>query len=343
MYNSLIKPLLFRMDAEKAHKFTVNMFAAGLAIPGINSLMRKKYGTIEDEKLQREFWGLQFPNPVGLAAGFDKDGKYYRQMAALGFGFIEIGTVTPLPQSGNPKPRLFRLPHDEALINRMGFNNDGVDAMVDRLKRREKRDYILAANIGKNKDTPNDKAVEDYLICFRKLHELVDMFVLNVSSPNTPGLRDLQEEEPLYEMLARVKEENEKYTHSKPILLKIAPDLSDAQLDGVIKNVQDVGIDGIIATNTTIARENLKTDTTQIKKIGNGGLSGLPLKEKSRKFLTYLKQNIQVPIISVGGIYDVEEALWRLEAGADLIQVYSGLIYQGPDYVAKINKRIAQK
>lgn len=343
MYKSLLKPIMFQMDAEKAHKVTVDMFSTVLNVPGLNGLVRKMYQPLKSDTLEKELWGLKFPNPIGLAAGFDKDGKYYQQMAELGFGFIEIGTVTPRPQVGNPKPRLFRLPKDRALINRMGFNNDGVIAMRERLEKRKADDYVLAANIGKNKDTPNKEAVKDYLQCFHQLHSVVDMFVLNVSSPNTPGLRELQEDKALNEILHRVQSENAKIKEPRPILLKIAPDMSEKQLDGIIKNVLENKLDGIIATNTTVDRSGLKTATSEIDTIGNGGLSGYPLKEKSRSFLRYLKKSLDIPIVSVGGIHDVSEAVQRLEDGADLIQLYTGLIYEGPSFVKKITKQLSSK
>ncbi len=343
MYKSLLKPIMFRIDPEKAHKLTVDMFSAGLSMPILNSALRKQFAGSPHAKNEKELWGLKFPNPVGLAAGFDKDGKYYRQMAALGFGFIEIGTVTPLPQIGNPKPRLFRLPEDRALINRMGFNNDGMVAMRKRLEKREDGDYILAANIGKNKDTANEDAVKDYLLCFNELHDYVDFFVLNVSSPNTPGLRELQKDEALHRILSEIQEENRKISHAKPILLKIAPDMDEKQLDIVIKNVIENEIDGVIATNTTVGRDNLKTSAERIADIGNGGLSGYPLREQSRAFLNYLKKNLEKPVISVGGIDSVEEAVRRIEDGADLIQVYSGLIYEGPAFVKRILAAISSE
>ena len=286
--------------------------------------------------------GLLFKNPVGLAAGFDKDGKYFREMSALGFGFIEIGTVTPKPQSGNPLPRLFRLPEDHALINRMGFNNDGVEAMADRLKKVKKTGLIIGGNIGKNKSTPNEQAAEDYLFAFEQLYSYVDYFTVNVSSPNTPGLRDLQEKAPLTELLNRLSALNKSKPATKPILLKIAPDLTDTQLDDVIDIVLNTGIAGIIATNTTTDRTALKTDTSTI---GAGGLSGAPLKDRATAVIRYIaaKSDKKFTIIGVGGISTPEDAIEKLEAGADLIQVYTGLVYQGPGMVKEINKALVRK
>lgn len=333
---------MFLLDAEKAHKLTVDTFTAALSFPLIADAIKSYLQSPQDKRLERELWGLKFPNPVGLAAGFDKDGKYYDKMAHLGFGFIEIGTVTPRPQAGNPLPRLFRLPKDKALINRMGFNNDGVEAMRVRLERRESADYILGANIGKNKTTPNEDAVHDYLQCFSTLHNYVDYFVLNVSSPNTPGLRKLQEEDALRHILSGVQEKNQKLHDKKPILLKISPDLSEAQLEAIVKVVVQMELDGIIFTNTTIDRSNLNTDDERLKNIGSGGLSGFPLLDKSRRYLSALKEELSIPIINVGGIHNKEEAIKRLESGADLIQIYTSLIYEGPRFIKDINRAILE-
>jgi dihydroorotate dehydrogenase len=339
VYKTILKPLLFRLSAERAHHLTVSLFRFALSLPGGRWLFRKLY-TVSHPSLERELFGLRFSNPVGLAAGFDKDGKYYDAMAALGFGFIEIGTVTPRPQSGNPQPRLFRLPQDQALINRMGFNNEGVDAMVARLRNRKASNLIVGGNIGKNKVTPNENALSDYEICFEKLFDLVDYFVVNVSSPNTPNLRELQEKEPLRQLLSSVQQLNEAKPNPKPILLKIAPDLTDTQLDDIIEIVEDCGIAGIIATNTTIDRSGLDTSGTQIEKIGAGGLSGRPLTKRSTEVIRYLHQQSggRIPIIGVGGIHSIETAREKLAAGASLVQVYSGLIYEGPDLIKRINK-----
>ena len=282
---------------------------------------------------------MKFKNPVGLAAGFDKDAKLIDEMAMLGFGFIEIGTLTPKPQEGNPQPRLFRLPQDEALINRMGFNNGGGLEAVERLKKR-KSDVIVGGNIGKNKVTPNENAVDDYLYCLEALHPYVDYFVVNVSSPNTPNLRDLQEKEPLKALLSAVKSANDKKEKPKPILLKIAPDLTDGQLDDIIEIVLETEIDGVIATNTTIDRSALKTDKNQVEAIGAGGVSGKVLKNRSTEVIRYLNQKSigAFPIIGVGGIYSAEDAIEKLQAGASLVQVYSGMIYEGPSLIKRIKK-----
>lgn len=342
MYKSFLKPFLFSKDPETAHYYTVDIFRSLLKMPFGKSVFNAMYG-YENAKLEREVFGLTFKNPVGLAAGFDKDGKFYREMAHVGFGFIEIGTVTPLPQAGNEKPRLFRLPQDEALINRMGFNNDGVDAMVERLKKAGKPDgVILGGNIGKNKVTPNERAVDDYIICFEKLHDYVDYFVVNVSSPNTPGLRELQEKGPLLEILSALKLRNSAKAIQRPILLKIAPDLTDSQLDDIVDIVEESGIDGVIATNTTIDRSGLETGKKEIEAIGNGGLSGAPVQSRSTEVIRYIYERSQgaFPIIGVGGINSVASAKEKLDAGAALIQVYSGMIYEGPELIRDIKKAL---
>ena len=299
---------------------------------------------VKDTRLEREVFGLKFDNPVGLAAGFDKDAKLFDELASFGFGFIEIGTVTPLPQDGNPKPRLFRLKDDSGLINRMGFNNQGIEAVVARL-RRKKSDIIIGGNIGKNKVTPNEEAANDYAICFEKLFPYVDYFAVNVSSPNTPGLRDLQEKKPLTALLYSLQELNNKKDKRKPILLKIAPDLTNEQLDDIIDIVADTKIDGVIATNTTIDRSGLKTDKNKVDAIGNGGLSGKPVGLRSTEVIKYLadKSNRAFPIIGVGGIHSAEDALEKLDAGATLLQVYTGFIYEGPSLVKRINKAILKR
>ncbi len=297
---------------------------------------------IKDPRLEREVFGLKFANPVGLAAGFDKDGKYYRAMSSMGFGFLELGTVTPLPQDGNAQPRLFRLPQDEGIINRMGFNNEGVHALVERLKKGKPENVIIGGNIGKNKITPNERADEDYAYCFEALYAHVDYFVVNVSSPNTPNLRELQGKEPLTKLLMMLQELNQQKAIPKPILLKIAPDLNNSQLDDIIEIVKASKIEGIIATNTTISRADLKTSQQRIDEIGNGGLSGQPVKQRSTEVIRYLsnKSNGELTIIGVGGISTPEDAIEKLEAGASLIQVYSGMIYEGPFIVKRINKAI---
>lgn len=343
LYNQLLKPLLFRLSAENAHHLTVKMLEATLAIPGAAALFRNRY-RLNDHRLARKCFGIDFPNPVGLAAGFDKDGRYYAAMSHLGFGFIEIGTVTPRPQDGNPQPRLFRLPQDQGLINRMGFNNEGVDAMVERLRQGRPEGVVIGGNIGKNKDTPNENATDDYLICFEKLFPYVDYFVVNVSSPNTPNLRDLQEKEPLTRLLTTLQERNQAETAPKPILLKIAPDLTDGQLDDILKIAQTTQLAGIIATNTTISREGLYTPTNEITTIGNGGLSGSPLRDRATEVIRYLAQGSkgELPIIGVGGISSGQDAVEKLAAGACLVQVYSGLVYAGPGLVKEICEAVLE-
>lgn len=340
---SIFKPLIFLISPEKAHHITVSLWKFILAIPVLSNIVRKNL-RVESKSLEKELFGLKFSNPVGLAAGFDKDGKYYHPMAQLGFGFVEIGTVTPLGQDGNPQPRLFRLPKDKGLINRMGFNNEGVDALVERLKKQEnqKRNYIIGGNIGKNKITPNEKAVDDYVICFEKLFEYVDYFVVNVSSPNTPNLRDLQDKEPLTHLLNTLQKLNNQKKSRKPILLKIAPDLTNSQLDDIIEIVESTKIDGIIATNTTISRDGLKTSSELINAIGAGGLSGTPVKERSTEVIKYLhtKSGGSFPIVGVGGIDSPEAAKAKLDAGASLVQIYSGMVYYGPTIVRDINRSI---
>ncbi|MHA7131581.1 quinone-dependent dihydroorotate dehydrogenase [Algoriphagus namhaensis] len=338
MYKSILKPLLFLKKPEDAHYFTFDLTKFTFNLPLIGDLVNSTY-QFDHPSLEREVFGLKFKNPVGLAAGFDKDAKLIDEMAMLGFGFIEIGTLTPKPQPGNPQPRLFRLPEDEALINRMGFNNGGVLEAVERLKKR-KSDVIVGGNIGKNKVTPNENAVDDYLYCLEELHPYVDYFVVNVSSPNTPNLRDLQEKEPLKALLTAVKQANDLKAKPKPILLKIAPDLTEGQLDDIVEIVQETQIDGVIATNTTIDRSQLKTDKNQIEAIGAGGVSGKVLAKRSTEVIRYLadKSNRAFPIIGVGGIASPEEAIEKLEAGASLVQVYSGMIYEGPGLIKRIKK-----
>lgn len=341
MYRLIIKPLAFLLSAELAHSLVTKTFLVLTKTPIVAQLVRSFY-KVEHPSLKREILGLQFDNPVGLAAGFDKDGKYYDAMSALGFGFIEIGTVTPLGQEGNPQPRLFRLPEDRALINRMGFNNDGVEAMVTRLKKRKKSKLIIGGNIGKNKLTPNENAKEDYAKCFTALYDYVDYFVVNVSSPNTPGLRSLQEKGPLKEILYTVHKLNDATPKPKPILLKIAPDLTEGQLDDIIEIVTETKTHGIIATNTTISREDLKSADDNIIQIGNGGLSGDPLADRSTEIIRYIADATKgvIPIIGVGGISSPESAKAKLDAGACLIQIYSGLVYEGPTLVKRICKSL---
>lgn len=338
MYKRTIRPVLFSIDPEKVHYFTFSMLRKLLKLPAVAHFLRKKY-VVEDPALEREVFGLKFKNPVGLAAGFDKDAKLYKELSNFGFGFIEIGTLTPKPQPGNEKIRLFRLKEDQAIINRMGFNNGGVDAAVKRLKKN--KNILIGGNIGKNKVTPNDKAVDDYIYCFNALFEHVDYFVVNVSSPNTPNLRELQEKEPLTQLLQTLQAENNKRATPKPILLKIAPDLTDAQLLDIIDIVKITGIAGVIATNTTISREGL----TSPAKDETGGLSGKPLTKRATEVIRFLasKSGNAFPIIGVGGIMSPEDAIEKLEAGASLIQLYTGFIYEGPGLVRDINREILKR
>lgn len=340
----LLKPFVFLLDPEKAHHLTISLLRILKKVPILGALIISRW-QYSDPSLQRHFMGLDFPNPVGLAAGFDKDGKYFEDMCALGFGFIEIGTVTPLPQDGNPKQRLFRLVEDKGIINRMGFNNEGVEAMVERLRNRKNNQILIGGNIGKNKITPNADAELDYLMCFESLHDLVDYFVVNVSSPNTPNLRDLQDKEPLTKLLASLQVKNNSYPIRKPILLKIAPDLTDDQLDDILDIVKETDIEGVIATNTTIDRSGLRATSESINKIGNGGLSGAPLRARSTAVIKYLADRMdqQKIIIGVGGIDSAADAIEKFNAGASLIQVYSGLIYTGPTLVKEINMELVKQ
>lgn len=343
MYKFLIRPFLFLVDPEKIHHFVFACIRFFFRIPGVAAISRAFY-RVNDPRLVVRLFGLEFPNPVGLAAGFDKDAKLYRELGDLGFGFVEIGTVTPLAQPGNDKPRMFRLPADSGLINRMGFNNEGASAAAERLRRRKTGpgQLIIGGNIGKNKVTPNEKAGEDYEKCFDALYDHVDYFVVNVSSPNTPNLRDLQEKGPLTELLLRLKKLNAARPKPRPILLKIAPDLTDTQLDDIIDIVKTTGIDGVVATNTTISREGLVTPKERIGQMGAGGLSGKPLTKRSTEVIRYLseKSGKAFPIIGVGGIHSAEDAIEKLEAGASLVQLYTGFIYEGPSLAKKINRRI---
>ena len=338
MYKALIRPIPFCFDPEKVHHFTFSLIRTISKIPGFKSLFRNLY-VIEDKTLERELFGLKFKNPVGLAAGFDKDAKLYNELSNFGFGFIEIGTLTPKPQSGNPKKRLFRLKEDAAIINRMGFNNGGVVEAVERLKLNN--GVLIGGNIGKNKVTPNEDAVEDYKICFNALFDHVDYFVVNVSSPNTPNLRALQDKEPLTQLLKALQVLNFQKPKSKPILLKIAPDLTDDQLLDIIDIVNVTKIDGVIATNTTISREGLKSSNRS----ETGGLSGKPLTKRSTEVIRFLTTESKkaFPIIGVGGINSAEDALEKLDAGADLVQLYTGFIYEGPKLIKDINKALIKK
>ena len=336
MYKSLVRRIFFLFDAEKVHHFTFSLLKLLFKIPLVSNIVKASQ-FVKNVKLERNLFGITFKNPVGLAAGFDKNAVLFDELSNYGFGFIEIGTVTPKPQGGNPKKRIFRLIKDKAIINRMGFNNDGVEAVVKRLKTK-KTNILIGGNIGKNKITPNNRAVDDYLICFNALFDVVDYFVVNVSSPNTPNLRDLQEKEPLTKLLNRLQAENHLKVKRKPILLKIAPDLTDSQLMDIIDIVKITKIDGVIATNTTISREGLYSKY----KNETGGLSGMPLTKRSTEVIRFLAEesNKAFPIIGVGGIHSAQDALEKLNAGADLIQLYTGFIYEGPSLVKKINKAI---
>ncbi|KZS38313.1 dihydroorotate dehydrogenase [Aquimarina aggregata] len=337
MYTYFLRPILFRYDPEKIHHFTFKMVRFLSKIPLMSSIFRGMY-VINDPKLEREVFGLKFKNPVGLAAGFDKDAKLFNELYNFGFGFIEIGTLTPKPQDGNPKKRLFRLKDDSGIINRMGFNNGGVEDAVVRLK--NNKGVLIGGNIGKNKITPNENAVEDYKICFDALFDYVDYFVVNVSSPNTPNLRELQDKEPLTMLLNTLQSKNQEKVSQKPILLKIAPDLTDEQLLDIIAIVKDTKIAGIIATNTTISREGLRSNRDLVNE--KGGLSGKPLTSRSTEVIRFLSQksNNAFPIIGVGGIHSAKDALEKLEAGASLIQLYTGFIYEGPKLIKDINKAL---
>jgi dihydroorotate dehydrogenase len=342
MYN-LVKKILFKYEPEIVHYKVMKWLTKAYNV-GLGKRYLESNYCFKHESLGINLFGLHFKNPVGLAAGFDKDAMFIDELSCLGFGFIEIGTLTPKPQDGNEKPRLFRFPADEALINRMGFNNQGVDAAVERLKKR-KTDIIIGGNIGKNKTTSNEDAVHDYEYCFKKLFPVVDYFVVNVSSPNTPNLRALQEKKPLFELLLQLQNLNLSYAKPKPILLKIAPDLTDTQLDDVIDIVLETKLAGIVATNTTIQREGLTTQKNKIEHTGSGGLSGKPLKQRSTEIIQYIndKTNGKIPMIAVGGIFTAEDAQEKISAGASLVQVYTGFIYEGPAIAKKICKSFLKK
>lgn len=343
MYKLFIKPLLFKLDPEKAHYLTFDLLKLFVG-NAFGRFLAKSIFSYHHPKLNKQLFGLNFENPVGLAAGLDKDAKTFNELATLGFGFIEIGTLTPKPQPGNDKPRLFRLPKNEALINRMGFNNEGVDAAAIKLKNRKIK-TIIGGNIGKNKITANEDAIKDYEYCFNALFDVVDYFVVNVSSPNTPNLRALQDKEPLTALLNHLQVNNNSRLKRKPILLKIAPDLTNSQLDDIIEIVAITKIDGIIATNTTISRESLSYSKNEIDAIGMGGLSGKPLTQRSTEVISYLKTTSKnaFPIIGVGGIHSPQDAIDKLKAGADLIQLYTGFVYEGPALIKKINKAIVKQ
>ena len=348
MYN-LVRRTLFLFPPEWVHYFSMNCLKLLCSI-GLKRLLAISFEP-QAERLKTQSFGLDFKNPVGLGAGFDKNARYLRELEALGFGFVEIGTVTPVPQKGNDKPRLFRLPQDSALINRMGFNNDGVKKIAERLKNWQSSvnsrtsgapRLMIGGNIGKNKVTPNEDAWKDYEICFKELHPYVDYFVVNVSSPNTPGLRELQEKESLRKILMHLQMINNGKAQSKPILLKIAPDLTKEQIDDVIDLAMEIKLDGLVATNTTISRNHLQTPDDQVQSIGAGGLSGKPVQERSTEIVRYIQEKTggQVPVIASGGIFTGEDAKEKLDAGASVVQVWTGFIYEGPSIVKKICKSL---
>lgn len=351
MYKAL-RRMLFWLDAETAHHLSMNGFRFLCSIDPIRKMLQQQFQPAHSTPFS--LFGLSFPNRIGLGAGFDKNAKYLRELQTLGFGFVEIGTVTPRPQAGNERPRLFRLSQDEALINRMGFNNDGVEVIAGRLKKWRKHfevkaartsnikhqtsNLIVGGNIGKNKTTPNEEAWKDYEICFRALHPYVDFFVVNVSSPNTPGLRELQEKEALKKILTHLQAMNKTFEQQRPILLKIAPDLTQEQIDDVIDLAKEISLDGLVATNTTISREGLTTATAQVSAIGAGGLSGKPLKQRSTEVIRHIHQKTagQIPVIGSGGIFTAADVAEKITAGASLLEVWTGFIYEGPFIVMKI-------
>ena len=340
MYKLLIRPIFFLFDPENIHHFTFSLVKIVSKMPLVSSMFRSVY-QVNDKKLERNLFGLTFKNPVGLAAGFDKNAVLYNELANFGFGFVEIGTVTPKGQAGNPKKRLFRLKDDQAIINRMGFNNEGLEAAIQQLKK-NKGKIIIGGNIGKNTDTTPENYTADYLTCFKGLHPYVDYFVLNVSCPNVGSHAKLDDVSYLKELITEVQELNNREAKQKPILLKIAPDLNNQQLDEIIELIAITKIDGVIASNTSVNRENLKVSKTKLTEIGNGGVSGQPVKDKSTKVIQYLaeKSNKAFPIIGVGGIHSEKDALAKIDAGADLVQIYTGFIYEGPRLIKKINKAI---
>lgn len=334
MYKGFIRPLLFLMNAEQAHHFTFKSITLLFKIPGVQAVTAFFFGSLKGK--EKQVMGLKFKNPVGLAAGFDKDAKLYNELSAFGFGFIEVGTLTPKPQDGNPRPRLFRLVEDEAVINRMGFNNGGLDEAALRLAKK-KTDIVIGGNIGKNKVTPNEVATSDYIKGVEVLHEVVDYFVVNVSSPNTPNLRELQEKEPLKALLQEVKAKNEELG-AKPLMLKIAPDLTEGQLDDIVEIVNELKLSGVVATNTTISREGLTASAQKVEAIGAGGLSGKILRERSTEVVRYLRSKLSkdIAIVAVGGVFTGADAKEKLDAGADLVQVWTGFLYEGPAMVRRM-------
>ena len=343
MYKLIIRPILFCFDPERVHHFTFSLIRFLNKLPVGSGLIRKMYA-VEDARLEKKVFGLTFKNPVGLAAGFDKNAVLYNELANFGFGFIEIGTLTPKGQTGNPKKRLFRLKEDQGIINRMGFNNEGVEAAIINLKK-NKGKVIIGGNIGKNTQTKPENYTQDYLECFEALHPYVDYFVLNVSCPNVGSHVKLNDKEYLEELIGAVQKANTDFKSQKPVLLKIAPDLNDNQLDEIIELVIKTKLDGVIASNTSIDRSDLKASSQQLEVIGNGGLSGLPIKDKSTRVIKYLseKSGKAFPIIGVGGIHSATDALEKMKAGADLVQLYTGFIYEGPKLVKRINKALLKK
>ena len=343
MYKLFIRPILFLFDPEKVHYFTFSLIRILCKIPYLASVFRSLY-QVKNKKLERKLFGLTFINPVGLAAGFDKNAVLYNELANFGFGFIEIGTVTPKGQLGNPKKRLFRLKEDQGIINRMGFNNDGVEEAIKNLKK-NKHKVIIGGNIGKNSETKSEDYTQDYLEVFKELHPFVDYFVLNVSCPNVGSHAKLNDKKYLLELITECQSQNNLFKIKKPILLKIAPDLNNSQLDEIIELVAETKIDGVIASNTSTTRDNLNVTKERLQEIGNGGVSGLPIKDQSTQVIKYLAEtsNKSFPIIGVGGIHSAEDALEKLEAGADLVQVYTGFIYEGPGLIKKINKALLEK
>ena len=340
MYKLIIRPILFLFDPEKVHYFTFSLIRILCKIPFLASIFRSLY-QVNDKKLERNLFGLHFTNPVGLAAGFDKNAVLYNELANFGFGFIEIGTVTPKGQVGNPKKRLFRLKDDKGIINRMGFNNEGVAEAIKNLKN-NKHKVIIGGNIGKNTETQPVDYTQDYLEVFKELHPFVDYFVLNVSCPNVGSHAKLNDKDYLIELITACQKQNNLFKIKKPILLKIAPDLNNAQLDEIIELVAETKIDGVIASNTSTKRDNLKASKARLEEIGNGGVSGQPILDQSTQVIKYLADNSSksFPIIGVGGIHSAEDALEKINAGADLVQIYTGFIYEGPGLVKKINKAI---
>ena len=343
MYKLIIRPILFLFDPEKVHYFTFSLIKVLCKIPFVASIFRSLY-QVKNKKLERKLFGLTFINPVGLAAGFDKNAVLYNELANFGFGFIEIGTVTPKGQLGNPKKRLFRLKEDQGIINRMGFNNEGVEEAIKNLKK-NKHKVIIGGNIGKNTETTSENYTKDYLAVFKELHPFVDYFVLNVSCPNVESHAKLSDKDYLLELITECQGQNNLFKIKKPILLKIAPDLNNLQLDEIIELVAETKIDGVIASNTSTTRDNLNASKERLQEIGNGGLSGQPIKNQSTQVIKYLADtsNKSFPIIGVGGIHSAEDALEKLNAGADLVQVYTGFIYEGPGLIKKINNALLKK